>query len=494
MNINLVLTFSLIVIIAAIIFGIKLIAAKFAELSSQNRLLKALRSLDKLVLSNPDIENLYQGIVDVIHQELGFTFAILALIDRPNQVIRRVAISLDPDSAQTLHEILPVKFKQQIVPFSNTGNLFAQVMIKKTPLHTKNLSDIQVGVLPQEVSQKIQRLWRLKSIFLYPVIIRGEIVGILEYSNTKEKERLSSVEWLIMEEFTSEVARALDNAFLYENIKQTTEELKAANERLKKVDQLKDDFVSLASHELRTPMTIIRSYAWMALHRADVPLSEKVEKYLVRVLLSAERLINLVNDMLNISRIESGRIEINPEPVDLISLCQDITDEVYYSKSAEKNIEFEIKKQALPKVLADPEKLRQVMLNIVGNSLKFSPNGGKITISFFTDGQFVETSISDQGPGISREDIGKLFQKFGRLNNSYNAAAISGGTGLGLFISKSLIDLMHGKIWVTSDGLGKGATFSFSLPVASEEVLQEKEKFHIRPKEGAAKGLEPVAI
>lgn len=228
----------------------------------------------------------------------------------------------------------------------------------------------------------------------------------------------------------------------------------------------KDDFVSVVAHELRTPITAIRSYAWMALHKSDAPISEKLEKYLVRIFISSERLINLVNNMLHISSIESGKIEISKESVDVISILKDIIDEVYYSKSTEKNIEIQLLEEPLPKVVADPEKLREVLLNILGNAVKFSPNGGKITISFFTDGNVVETYVKDQGPGISREDLSRLFQKFGRLDNSYTAAATSGGTGLGLYISKSLVELMNGKIRAESDGLNKGATFVVSLPVS----------------------------
>ncbi|MBU1031854.1 HAMP domain-containing histidine kinase [Patescibacteria group bacterium] len=284
-----------------------------------------------------------------------------------------------------------------------------------------------------------------------------------------------------------------ENTKAYEQLRNTSNLLIEANRKLKELDIIKDDFVSIASHELRTPMTAIRSYAWMVLHRSNVPLPDNVEKYLVRISISTERMINLVNDMLNISRIESGRIEIKPEPVDLISLGKDIVDEVYYSKSTAKNIKFILLEEKLPKIFADPEKLRQVFLNILGNALKFSSNGGKITISFFTDGRTIETRIKDEGPGLAREDLGRLFKKFGRLDNSYTSVATSGGTGLGLYISKNLIELMKGRIWATSEGLGKGSTFTFALPVASPEVIKHADQYFVKAK-GEAKSLEPAAI
>lgn len=258
-----------------------------------------------------------------------------------------------------------------------------------------------------------------------------------------------------------------ENNFLRQKLIDSDKQVKETQIDSIHVDKIRDDFVSIASHELRTPMTAIRSYAWMALHKSDVPLSEKVEKYLVRILISTERLINLVNDLLNVSRLEAEKIEVNTESVDLMAIVKDAVDEVYYSKSTSKDIQFTILEQPLPKVMADPERLREILLNLIGNSVKFTSSGGTITIGFFTDGKVVEVSIKDTGIGISQDDLGRLFQKFGKLDNSYVAISTSAGTGLGLYITRSLVELMNGKIWAQSAGLNKGTTFTFSLPVTT---------------------------
>lgn len=271
-----------------------------------------------------------------------------------------------------------------------------------------------------------------------------------------------------------------------------TQQVYQMNAKLHDLDQLKDDFVSVASHELRTPMTAIRSYVWMALHKPDMPLTEKLKRYLYRTLVSTERLINLVNDMLNVSRIEAGKIEIYPKGFDIVTLAKEVLEEVKV-KSDEKLIKLQLMEQKLPPVFADPDKVHQVLLNLVGNALKFTPPDGIISIGFFTDGKMVEISIKDTGAGISKEDLAKLFHKFSRLDNSYVAMGVSGGTGLGLYISKSLIDLMHGKIWANSEGENKGSVFTFSLPIATDELVNQAEKFHIKP-QGEIKILEPVTI
>jgi len=334
---------------------------------------------------------------------------------------------------------------------------------------------------------------KIKSLLILPIQHQTQLAGVLILASSKQADQIDREEI----EFGEMITRLIDLAFRLQDTESSlikiTQQVYEMNAKLHQVDKLKDDFVSVASHELRTPMTAIRSYAWMALHKSDVPLSDKLERYLVRVLMSTERLINLVNDMLNISRIESGKIEINPEPVDLVELAKDIVDEVYYSKSTEKNIHFYILDKPIPKAIADPEKLREVLLNLVGNSLKFTPDEGKIIFDFFSDGLTVEVSVKDNGVGISKEDLGRLFQKFSRLDSSYVATASSGGTGLGLFISKSLIELMHGRIWVSSEGLGKGATVTVALPVASKERIEHISEYATHA-QGEVKQLETVAI
>lgn len=402
----------------------------------------------------------------------------------------------DKSSTKDGYTIIRKMGFDQALSFLDDGILISY--IERNP---KMLILEEIGLLVEHSSHEAEKYY-LRELYTHmeysnislilPMVVQKQLLGIVVLGSKKSGDSFTVQDVNLLTTTMSQFSNALENAISYarikrfnivlsEEINKATTDLKYANQRLKELDQLKDDFVSVASHELRTPMTAIRSYAWMALNRSDGPLSEKMKKYLVRVLISTERLINLVNDLLNISRIESGRIEINPESVDLIALTKDIIDEVYYSKSTERNIQFVLLEKPVPKVFADPEKLREVLLNLVGNSIKFTPPGGKITFDFFTDGLTVEISVKDSGVGISRDDLGRLFQKFSRLDNSYVATASSGGTGLGLYISKNIIELMHGKIRAQSDGIGKGATFTVSLPVASKLVLE-----HAKPLEPAA--------
>lgn len=486
--------FILIVGIVALLVSLyRKLAKRTGDLEERNRRLSALRKLDEVMISSSrDFMDVAQEVTNDIAYELGFEIGVLALVDEFKGVLKRVAMS-NTQSGLQAKRTLPFPYEKLEIPLNCEQNLAIQAFKTNQRKITHNLYDVFIPVLNKNISKQIQETVGVKTSLIYPVRARERVIGVMIISVGRMESELSAYELESIENLVDVIGIALENSMLYQNLRIITEKLQEANNRLKTMDKLKDDFVSIASHELRTPMTAIRSYAWMALHRSDVPLSKTMEKYIARILLSTERLINLVNDMLNVSRIESGRVEINPEPVDLLSLAKDIADELYFSKSPEKRVNFVVLEKSVPKVVADPEKLRQVFLNLVGNSLKFTSAGGKIVFDFFSDGKVVETSVSDSGVGMSKEDLSKLFNKFGRLDNSYTAAATSGGTGLGLYISKRLVELMHGKIWANSEGLGKGSTFTVSLPVATADLIKNIEVYMVKPK-GETKDLEPVAI
>lgn len=242
--------------------------------------------------------------------------------------------------------------------------------------------------------------------------------------------------------------------------------LSEANDKLKTLDKLKDEFLSLASHELRTPMTAIKSYLWMVLQGEGGKVTEKQASYLNRAYNSTSHLIVLVNDMLDVSRIESGRITLNLGETKLGQLIDDVVAEIT-PRATELDIEISVAPypSLLPSALADPDKIKEVLINLVGNALKFTPKSGKITITLAQKDGFIETSVSDTGVGIKKEDLSKLFQKFSMVGDSAQKAKNAQGTGLGLYICKSIVELHAGKIWVKSEGSGKGTSLTFSLPI-----------------------------
>lgn len=230
----------------------------------------------------------------------------------------------------------------------------------------------------------------------------------------------------------------------------------------KRAEKAREEFISIASHELRTPMTIIKNYLWMLQNKKGGDLTPKQGEYVEKATAGTERMIKLIHDMLDISRMEQGRMEFHPTQVSIASLIGEIASD-FKIKADQKGMKLSLKiEDNLPKVRADEDKLREVIVNLIGNSLKYTDTGF-VNVEALTEGKNVKVSITDSGRGISKDDIPKLFNKFGRLDNSFVTAAESGGTGLGLYIVKSIVEAMGGKVGVSSEGVGKGSTFWFTV-------------------------------
>ncbi|GAB4459488.1 MAG: hypothetical protein OHK0029_22170 [Armatimonadaceae bacterium] len=235
------------------------------------------------------------------------------------------------------------------------------------------------------------------------------------------------------------------------------------------VDRMKTEFVATVSHELRTPLTAIKGYVDLMLTGKTGDLTPVQQEFLQMTQGSTERLTALINDILDISRIESGRMEIRQETVEYLPLVQQAI-RLMESEAGKKQITLTLATPIeeiphVPTVRGDSDRITQVLMNLISNGIKYTPTGGTVQVLVEPQEDFIATCISDSGVGISRQDQARLFQKFFRADNSTTREA--GGTGLGLAITKAILDKMGGSIWVNSE-VGKGSQFWFTLPVADE--------------------------
>mgnify|MGYP003385351019 CR=1 FL=1 len=236
----------------------------------------------------------------------------------------------------------------------------------------------------------------------------------------------------------------------------------------REIEEIKSDFISIVSHELRTPLTAIKGFLSMVLKSDFGPLTDKQFHYLGRVYQSNQRMIDLVEDLLDVSYIESGKINLTINPVALENVLGEVVSEVA-GKGAASQIMVKVRRrQRLPLVLADETRLHQILLNLVDNAIKYSNPGSQVEIDFSIAGDELVTSITDHGVGISKHQLDRLFTKFGRIYNPMSVQA--GGSGLGLYIVKNLVESHGGRIWVKSTE-GKGSKFRFSLPIAKQLPL-----------------------
>jgi Na+/proline symporter/signal transduction histidine kinase len=243
-----------------------------------------------------------------------------------------------------------------------------------------------------------------------------------------------------------------------------TAELRAANERLTDLDRLKDDFISTVTHELRTPLTSIRAFSEILLADPDVALEER-KKFLGIITRETERLTRLINQVLDLAKIESGQAEWHVARVDLrdaIAVALADMSQIFKEKSV--RLETRLAESVSP-VWADSDRLVQVLLNLLSNALKFSaPGSGGVELALSERDSEVRVDVRDNGPGISRSDQNVIFDKF-RQGGDHLTAKPS-GTGLGLHISRQIIEHFGGRMWVESRP-GEGACFSFTLPIAA---------------------------
>jgi signal transduction histidine kinase len=345
--------------------------------------------------------------------------------------------------------------------------------------------------LDHHLTEAIKSFDKIGVEVVVPLLVKGRLNGAMFLGERLSQDIYSGADLRFLEILSHQAALSLENAKLYEEqklygvrltkeVERATTDLRDANERLKELDELKDEFMSIASHELRTPMTAIKSYVWLALNNKGGEITTKLRNYLTKVYDSSDRMIAMINDMLNVSRIETGKLQLEIVPVSIQKVLDQVTGDLS-ARSAEAGVEIKVAKdQIIPLVLADREKLAEIFTNLIGNALKFTRRGGKVTVSAQKAGNMVEVSVTDTGVGIAKEDIPKLFKKYGRIGESYATMTPSTGTGLGLYITKQYLEKMHGNISVKST-LGKGTTFSFSLPIATGVIKETEEKKEVVP-------------
>jgi len=240
------------------------------------------------------------------------------------------------------------------------------------------------------------------------------------------------------------------------------EALQQAYAKLQVLDKAKSEFISIASHQLRTPLTAIKGYISMIIEGSYGKMPEKAQRPVENVYKSAERLINLVNDLLSVSRLEAGKIKVEPKKTCIEDLILGIIEELKIKADAKKiYLKFQKPLRALPKIIIDPDKIRQVILNIIDNAIRYTITGG-ITIEVEVKTGKLRIIISDTGEGMTREEISNMFESFSR--GAAGGRLWTEGSGLGLYIARRFVEMHHGKVWVESQGKGKGSTFYIELP------------------------------
>ncbi|MFN3929516.1 MAG: ATP-binding protein, partial [Thermoflexus sp.] len=326
-------------------------------------------------------------------------------------------------------------------------------------------------VIAQDVSEAEARyvnplLPATRAEMALPLIVGDRVLGAL----TIQADRLYAFtpeDLTVLSIVADNLAVALQNAMLYEEQKRTAE-------RLRELDRLKTQFIANMSHELRTPLNSIIGFSRVILKGIDGPLTEAQRQDLTAIYNAGQHLLGLINDILDLSKIEAGRMELHFAEVDMREIIRGVMSTAV-GLTRDKPIELRQEvPEDLPPVWADAQRARQILLNLVSNAAKFTDQGF-IAIRAWADESFVTISVQDTGIGIPKEKQEEIFQEFTQVESGTTRRY--GGTGLGLAIARRLVELMGGRIWVESE-VGKGSTFFFTLPRAHPQLPAEHRSGH----------------
>ncbi|MBN2333891.1 MAG: response regulator [Deltaproteobacteria bacterium] len=450
------------------------------ELQQRVKELSVLYEASRTISSSLDCNQVMENILDLLVEKFNVDNCSIRLLDEDGLLRIKRQRGLRPEFVKTA--------ERQPTMECHSGECFLTGRVIYVP-DAENIS--------KPVSTNLITKQGIKSFVQAPIFSEQETIGVLTASSMKGKGYFSDKFIELFKTLAQQLGVAIENARLYDQLAVFNKELEVkvaertielenksmqleeANKELKEVDRLKSEFLANMSHELRTPMNSIIGYTQLLIDGVDGPVTEDQQSSLEKVERNAEHLLSLINDILDLSKIEAGKMVLNLQPIELGAVITDTLDTIA-PLVEDKQLEFTTRvTDSLPAVMGDGEKLRQILINLLNNAIKFTDRNGQVSLKaevwrgpvpagLASDRSYLQLSIEDSGIGIKQEDMERLFGEFVQLDAS--ASRKYGGTGLGLSITKRLVEMHHGTIWVESE-YGKGSIFSFLIPFAEPVSL-----------------------
>jgi len=416
-------------------------ARLFAETEAEARRRALISEVLQVAATTMDPEDLLRRAASAISRQLEMPTFVMAW--EPESETLRLATVQDPTGQEVSPPRPDVRMGRQQAP------PMVEALFRPDVTVLRDIPRLAYGRMVG-----ISHQWGLVDAAFAPLVIRGQPLGLLALGRPPGHPPIDENEVEFLRIIAGNLSVAWENARLYQEAVETAE-------RLKEVDRLKSQFLANMSHELRTPLNSIIGFSRVILKGIDGPITDQQRQDLEAIFNSGQHLLGLINDILDISKIEAGKMELSFEPTDLGEIIRGVMSTAI-ALVKDKPVELQQSVPAdLPTIIADSRRVRQVLLNLVSNAAKFTDRGF-IRVEARVDGDFVTISVSDSGIGIPPEKLPRIFEAFTQVDASPSRKY--GGTGLGLTISKSFVELHGGRIWVESE-VGKGSTFTFTLPI-----------------------------
>ena len=419
----------------------KELEARTAELTQSVGQLTALGEISRAVSSTLDVDTVLDTIVSRASQLAGADGCAIYEYDEPTQAFHvRATHNFDRALVETL-QAMPLRKGEGVMGRATEAQEPIQIADIAVPgAYQSHLRDVLIGA-------------GFRALLSVPLLREEQIMGSLSL-NRKAPGEFPSEVLEVLKTFATQSALAIQNARLFREIADKSRQLEAASRH-------KSEFLANMSHELRTPLNAIIGFSEVLMQRMFGELNAKQEEYLRDIYESGRHLLSLINDILDLSKIEAGRMELELTDFDLPTAI-DSALTLVRERATRRGIALQKTLDArVGPVQADERKVRQVVLNLLSNAIKFTPEGGRIEVRTVPVDGAVEVSVTDTGVGIAPEDQEAVFEEFRQVGSS---AAKQEGTGLGLALCRKFVELHGGTIWVTS-AVGAGSTFTFSLPV-----------------------------
>ncbi|MFL7793752.1 MAG: GAF domain-containing protein, partial [Anaerolineae bacterium] len=435
-------------------------ARLFEETRRQVKRTRLLLEASKAAASTLDSTEVLRSLAQAIAEALGADTTGAYIVDESGIALQPVAgYNIPPEKADAYGEFhIPLK-----------GHIFVEeAWQSQKAVFTDDASN------DARLHTQVLQLFPAQSVLLIPMIVRGEIFGSLWAVWWEKAHHFTEEERQLAEGIVRQAAVAIQNARLFEEVEasrielqQRARALEKANIRLQELDRLKSQFLAHMSHELRTPLNSVIGFSEVLMDGLVGELSPEQMECAENILTSGEHLRALINDVLDFSKIEAGRMTLDIRTFDVKEWLEEVQRTIApLAEKKSQTLTVDVA-DALPRLVADPVRLKQVLINLLSNANKFTPEGGSITLSCrLADQDTMLFSVTDTGIGIKAEDQTIIFEEF-RQSSDVSAGEIE-GTGLGLAISKRLIEMHGGSIWIESE-YGTGSTFSFLIPIGVPE-------------------------
>jgi len=439
------------------------------ELAERNKTLTLLRRIDEVVLgSSAEVAGVTQIVANVLVDETDFSFSAIFVTDKYKSHISAQGIACRERIAAQAHELL--KSDLASLPIYSNHSVLSQAISTRKVHIAKGFAGIKNSLEPAD-DKLLRSSLGVSSLFVCPLRASNRFLGVLLIGVPLEEDQISPYLKTLADRLTSTVSIAVENHLLYEEIQDVTARLRIQNRKLKELDKTKDEFISMASHQLRTPLTAVKGYLSMLMEGDAGPIKKSQKELVQRGFDGAQKMVYLIADMLNVSRLQTGKFVIDNKPTDLAAIVEGEVAQLK-EQAAARHLELTYQKPAhFPILNLDETKIRQVVMNFLDNAIYYTPSGGKIDAKLEVTDDSVSYSVTDTGLGVPKSVQHHLFSKFYRADNAKKMRP--DGTGLGLYMAKKVVATQGGAIIFKSTE-GKGSTFGFSFPRKTTELKGQK--------------------